>query len=429
MSDFLTDSEPEKRKPLSHSDFLPETPTNSAWHPPMRPELFSPHKTPGPVSPLTAHHAQGLFGHYADDPLGLQGLGFSPFASLLGPKKPTLDDYRGHEDHAIDDQIQSNRELRALLDSGGPIRPEITDGETTKLNADREELLKSLKDRSGTYDTEIGAISKQLPEKLPKDLTKEQQELLKQKTELETEKNKYSDQQTALQRWHDRREINSINEQLKDPKLTPEAKQKLLDTKKTLATGLLSTTKQYEQFDERWGDTVYGKDKTYTNMTEAGCGPTGLAMLMDFADQEDPEGHHSKGEKDPYSPRKMADYATNHGRVKGSGTDGSRMMKDLSGSFPGFEGKSVDNLANSVESLRNGIPVMFLGHNVHGTRKDGTDTKYGGHFMTLTGVSDDGKNFNVNDGGRNKNRNIRTMTDKQLKDGSSGYWNVKHNTH
>jgi len=141
------------------------------------------------------------------------------------------------------------------------------------------------------------------------------------------------------------------------------------------------------------------------------------------------EGHHSKGEKDPYSPRKMADYATNHGRVKGSGTDGSRMMKDLSGSFPGFEGKSVDNLANSVESLRNGIPVMFLGHNVHGTRKDGTDTKYGGHFMTLTGVSDDGKNFNVNDGGRNKNQNIRTMTDKQLKAGSSGYWNVKHNTH
>jgi len=44
--------------------------------------------------------------------------------------------------------------------------------------------------------------------------------------------------------------------------------------------------------------------------------------MMDFRDPEDPAGQYSRGVKDPYTPRKMADYATNHGRVKGSGTSG-----------------------------------------------------------------------------------------------------------
>lgn len=410
MSDFVTEEKQGQRPPPKHEDFI--QPEGTEKKPTYPFSLFG-----GPDKPLGPWLAGGLFGHYADGPLG------QPFQ-----EKPTLDDYREGGDKDLDGQIKYNRDLRALIDSGGPIRPEITEAEQEKLDGNREKLLSGLKDRSGTYDSEIAKISEQLPEKLPKDLSPEQKELLERRKELETEKNKYSDQQTALQRWHDRKEINSINEQLKDPLLAPEAKQKLLDQKKTLATGLLSTTKSYEQFDERWGSTVYGKDKSYTTMTEAGCGPTALAMMMDFADQEDPEGHHSRGEKDPYTPRKMADYATNHGRVKGSGTDGSKMMGDLSKSFPGFAGQNLNNLAGAKESLNNGVPVMFLGHNIHGTRKDGTDTKYGGHYMLLNGVSEDGKKFDVLDGGRNKNRNIRSISDKQLKAGSAGYWNVKHNT-
>ncbi len=432
MSDFSTESE---RKPLTHEMFMkPDAEQKTAESSGTAPGLQWPGLSGllgGQGSSVNPLLAQGLFGHYADTPqsvLQTPGPTVGPLASLVEPK-PTLADYRDHGDKDIDGQIGYNRELRALIDKGGPIKPEITKAETDKLHDGREDLLEDLKERSGVYDSEIAAISGKLPEKLPKNLTPEQQALVKQRTDLETEKNKYSDQQTALQRWHDRNEINSINDQLKDPSLTAEAKQKLLSTKKTLATGLLSTTKQYEQFDPRWGSTVYGKDKSYTSMTEAGCGPTALAMMMDFADQEDPEGKHSRGEKDPYTPRKMADYATNHGRVKGSGTDGNKMMGDLSKSFPGFTGQSVGKLANAVESLNNGVPVMFLGHDIHGTRADGADTKYGGHYMLLNGVSDDGKKFNVNDGGRNKSRNIRTISDKQLRDGSAGYWNVKHNTH
>ena len=432
MSAFSTEPE---RKPLTHASFMkPDT----GQKPDEQPGTLPGFQWPGlsslwggqgsSVNPLLA---QGLFGHYTDgSQSGLQTPGptVGPLASLAEPK-PTLDDYRDHGDTDIDEQIRYNRELRGLIDKGGPIKPEITKAETDRLHEGREDLLGDLKERSGTYDGQIAALSEKLPEELPKNLTPEQQELVKQRTALETEKNKYSDQQTALQRWHDRNEINSINEKLKDPTLAEADKQKLLDSKKTLATGLLSTTQSYEQFDPRWGSTVYGKDKSYTNMTEAGCGPTSLAMMMDFADQEDPEGRHSRGEKDPYTPRKMADYATHHGRVKGSGTSGDTMMGDLSKSYPGFTGQSVGKLANAVESLNNGVPVMFLGHDVHGTRKDGTDTKYGGHYMMLNGVSDDGKKFDVLDGGRNKNKNIRSISDKQLKAGSAGYWNVKHNTH
>lgn len=429
MSDFSTESE---HKPLTHEMFMkPDGEQKPDARAGTLPGLQLPSLLGGTGTSVNPLLAQSLFGHYTDTPqsvLQTPGPTVGPLASLVEPK-PTLADYRDHGDKDLDGQIGYNRELRGLIDKGGPIKPEITKAETDKLHDGREDLLEDLKERSGVYDSEIAAISGKLPEKLPKNLTPEQQALVKQRTDLETEKNKYSDQQTALQRWHDRNEINSINDQLKDTTLTPQARQKLLDSKKTLATGLLSTTKQYEQFDPRWGSTVYGKDKSYTNMTEAGCGPTGLAMMMDFADQEDPEGKHSRGEKDPYTPRKMADYATNHGRVKGSGTDGDKMMGDLSKSFPNFQGQSVNNLASSVESLRNGVPVMFLGHDVHGTRADGTDTKYGGHYMLLNGVSDDGKKFSVNDGGRNKNKNIRSISDKQLRDGSAGYWNVKHNTH
>ncbi len=94
--------------------------------------------------------------------------------------------------------------------------------------------------------------------------------------------------------------------------------------------------------------------------------------------------------------------------------------------------KSVPGPTNSPRSCPNcasEIPGQHRFCGFCGTRADGTDTKYGGHYMLLNGVSDDGKKFSVNDGGRNKNKNIRSISDKQLRDGSAGYWNVKHNTH
>lgn len=342
-------------------------------------------------------------------------------------KPPTLDDYRGQGDKDIQAKILANRTSRTALDKQRQANDPAAGDAETHLNGDRTALLADLKERSGVYDASIQALSAQLPEKLPKNLTPEQQRLVAERTQLETEKGKFSDQQTSLQRWQDRNDINRINAQLDDPKLDPKERTRLLAEKKTLATGLLSTTKSYQQFDDRWGDTVYGKDKSYTTMTEAGCGPTALAMMMDFRDQEDPEGQHSRGVQDPYTPRKMADYATRHGRVKGSGTDGATMMGDLAASFPGFAGNTLNNRANATKSLRDGIPVAFLGHNITGAGADGDDvTPYKGHYMLLNGVSDDGNTFNVHDGGRNNARNIHSITGRQLDGHTTNYWNVSH---
>jgi hypothetical protein len=51
---------------------------------------------------------------------------------------------------------------------------------------------------------------------------------------------------------------------------------------------------------------------------------------------------------------------------------------------------------------------------------------YGGHFMVLVGVSDDGKTFQVNDGGRNVNANIHTITADQLSGHTDGFWTVEN---
>lgn len=342
-------------------------------------------------------------------------------------RRPTTAEYSGGLDKALDAEIVGNRKDRASLDALRKNKDPGAKKSADQLDGNRQQLLDDLKMRSQSYKSAIDDINGQLGNKTPKNPTAEQKALLEQRDKLEKDKNKYSDQQTALQRWHDRGEIDKINEKLKDPKLTADEKTKLLANKKELATGLLSTVKTYQQFDPRWGSTVYGKDKSYTTMTEAGCGPTGLADLMDFADQEDPEGHHSRGEKDPYSPRKMADYATNHGRVKNQGTAGSTMMNDLSGSFPGFSGHDVRDQKGAVESLNNGIPVLFSGQNITGQGGDGKNTRpYGGHFMVLKGVSDDGKDFSVADGGRNSSRNIRRISSQQLSGHTGGFWNVKH---
>lgn len=362
-------------------------------------------------------------GHLAGAPAPATGGAVAPAAA---PAPHTRDEYKTTLDAQLDAEIKGNRKTRGELDKAKADHAPTAGATQTKLNGDREHLLGELNERSGVYDQSIHDINAKLGDKLPKNLTPEQKALVAQRTQLETEKNKFSDQQTALQRWHDRREINSINEKLKDPKLAPADKQKLLADKRKLATGLLSTTKTYEQFDDRWGSTTYGKDRSYTSMTAAGCGPTGLADLLDFADQEDPEGKHSQGIKDPYTPRTVANYATNHGRVKGDGTDGTTMMGDLPEGFAGFTGNTINNRAGVNESLDNGMPVLFLGHDMHGTRADGRDTKYDGHYMVLSGVSEDHKKYTVNDGGRNAAKNIRSVTGNQLDSGSAGYWNVSH---
>jgi hypothetical protein len=120
----------------------------------------------------------------------------------------------------------------------------------------------------------------------------------------------------------------------------------------------------------------------------------------------------------------MADYAENHGRVRGSGTAGAVMMGDLNGSFANVQGNTLNGRAGATESLNNGIPVVIVGRNIGGSNADGEAVPaYGGHFMVLSGVSEDGQNFQVHDGGRRRERAISSMTRQQL-GAAYGMWNV-----
>lgn len=337
---------------------------------------------------------------------------------------PTLADYNSTVDRQLISSIVQNRVARGELDTARQNNAANAGQLEGELNGDRRTLLNQLNQRSGVFDQEIANIDRQLGGQMPKNPTAEQRQLIERRQQLVQGRDRFDDQQTALQRWSDRNEINDINTRLQDPALTQQQRTELLARKRTLATGLLSTVHLYQQFDPRWGNTQYGRGRGFSNMTDAGCGPTSLAMAMDFQDQEDPEGHHSRGEHDYYTPRRMADYAENHGRVKGSGTAGQVMMDDLHGSFANVQGNTLNGRAGAAESLNNGIPVVIVGRNIGGSNNQGEAVRpYGGHFMVLSGVSQDGQSFDVQDGGRRQERAIRHMTRGQLGN-AYGFWNV-----
>lgn len=386
-----------------------------------------------------------LFGMFGDS---MPGLGVGPLAglaagtatagagALTGPAAAPQEEKLHYSkdtaksfDANLDAAIAKNFATRAKLDKEHHDKADTAADTEKTLNTDRKELLSSLKERSGVLDTEIKGIQTQLGTEPIKKPTPEQAALIAQRDALVKEKAKYAPQQTALQRWTDRNEINDINTKIKNPDLDAKERKTLLDRKKELATGLLSTTTEYEQFDARWGSTVYGnsyKGQKNSTMTEGGCGPTSLAMLLDFKDQEDPEGNYAQGHKNTITPRTAADYATNHGRAFRNGTDGTKMMAELEQGFPGKQGKQLTDRAAAMEALKNGQPVMFLGHNISGTKADGKAANpYGGHFMVLNGVSDDGKNYEVLDGGRNEQRDFASISSKQLDNGADGYWIVE----
>jgi hypothetical protein len=340
------------------------------------------------------------------------------------PAPPTIADYNTTVDRQLISSIVQNRVARGELDTARQNNAANAGELEGELTGDRRTLLNQLNQRSGVFDGEIAAIDRQLGGQMPRNPMAEQRQLIARRQQLVQGRDRFDDQQTALQRWSDRNEINDINTRLQDTSLTQQQRTELLARKRTLATGLLSTVHLYQQFDPRWGSTQYGRGRGFSDMTDAGCGPTSLAMAMDFQDQEDPEGHHSRGEHDHYTPRRMADYAENHGRVRGSGTAGGVMMGDLNGSFANVQGNTLNGRAGAVESLNNGIPVVIVGRNIGGTNNQNQPvTPYGGHFMVLSGVSEDGQNFDVHDGGRRQERAIRHMTRQQLGN-AYGMWNV-----
>lgn len=124
----------------------------------------------------------------------------------------------------------------------------------------------------------------------------------------------------------------------------------------------------YMQWDERWGYDKYGPDYFAIN----GCGPTALSMVaVGLTGNEN------------FSPKYIENFSVKNGYlVDGVGTAWS-LMTDGAKKL-GLKGKVIPLSASSIISnLEKGNPVIATMGPGHFTTE--------GHYIVLTGVTDDGK--------------------------------------
>ena len=133
------------------------------------------------------------------------------------------------------------------------------------------------------------------------------------------------------------------------------------------------------QWDERWGYETYGDDY----MAVTGCGPTALSMVY--------TGLTGDTSLNPYE---MAKLAQNNGYyVNGSGSSWN-MMLGLASQI-GLDANEISLDENSIKKeLSAGNPIICI--------MGPGDFTTSGHFIVLTGITDDGK-VQVNDPNSVKN--------------------------
>jgi hypothetical protein len=185
------------------------------------------------------------------------------------------------------------------------------------------------------------------------------------------------------------------------------------------------SVRRYEQFDRNWGRLTYGHGARDSNMAAAGCGPTSLAIVLNYL-MNDPL---VQTRPQSITPRETMEYAADHGRVSGNGTDGNRMIRDLHAQWPQFDGRRVsfNQAARLVES---GHLIIFLCRRCRGYSRGAAltgepDRSYPGHYMVLAGVQTGGHGnrvFYVLDPGGNANRGVRYIREQELMAHNQGFW-------
>jgi hypothetical protein len=185
------------------------------------------------------------------------------------------------------------------------------------------------------------------------------------------------------------------------------------------------SVRRFEQFDRHWGRLTYGHGSRDSNMAAAGCGPTSLAIVLNYL-MNDPL---VQTRPQPITPRETMEYAADHGRVSGHGTDGNRMIRDLHEQWPQFDGRRVD-FSQAARLVESGHLIIFLCHNCAGYSRGAAltgdpDRSYPGHYMVLAGVQTGGHGnrvFYVLDPGGNASRGIRYIREAELRAHNQGFW-------
>jgi hypothetical protein len=340
----------------------------------------------------------------------------------------------------INTQTAENLSLRSELDALSPASSEERTGLETEINSRRSALISLLEQRIALLDEEIAALKAGVGPNLVSSPEHPEAEIFgSELIRREGERRQHAQQLRPLKRWQMQNDIQLINEQIAEvdrelaslpPESTPTTdnlflrRAELERQKKEMAVALTSTATEYKQFDTRWGAIRYGQSADCTNIKAAGCGPTSLAILLNYLYQEDPEMLAASGQMEIVTPEETASFAATHGRVCNSGTAGDVMVTQVNTGWPGFSGRRIA-LTDAVTQLRSGNLVIFLCKNCTGKNRSGGDKHYGGHFMVLNGVNDDGTVFNVLDPGASEAKDIETISHQELKDHTNGFWIVE----
>ena len=166
------------------------------------------------------------------------------------------------------------------------------------------------------------------------------------------------------------------------------------------------------QFDKRWANYPYAGD----TIKIAGCGVTALAMVVVGL-----TGDTS------ITPKTMSEFSTQNGyAVNGVGTSWGLMTEGAR--YFGINSEQVSTSADSIiENLSQGkvmiVSTCYKGYNT----PTGVSTGYftnGGHFIVLTGLTEDGK-VKVNDSWSEKKSN-EIFTPEFIQNEIKGAWTYSY---
>ena len=120
------------------------------------------------------------------------------------------------------------------------------------------------------------------------------------------------------------------------------------------ASTQVTVVPEFLQGQAPWGQKTYKsvnpmwRDVVWTNMASAGCGPTSLAIIMDYITTFDKRYPRPQNVciAPNVTPATTMDYSSKYGRAadgnnKPSGTDGTTMMKNIGAWWPGYQSEAL----------------------------------------------------------------------------------------
>jgi hypothetical protein len=185
-----------------------------------------------------------------------------------------------------------------------------------------------------------------------------------------------------------------------------------------------------------WSEIRYGTRSSATTMREGGCGPTSVAIIVNYHMSRLAYRPGTMAVTPAITPAAACAYFGIDGfgrayngagdRATPIGSDGGRMMQSIVKFGPGgFRGEHI-GLGRAKRKLHNGDLVLFAMANAVGTTRGGAPHGYGagGHFMVLSGHSGDGEtsSFDVLDCGASTGSSIATMSETAL--GGATLWYI-----